>query len=172
MREKLIYYKQYYNTYIYVIHVITQKQLLVACLYQILGTAKQKKLLMLSVIHNTRIIKCTTNFNEAKNNYMYQKELYGCCFPFKDLVKLITLTETLIARATSLKAKFPSSLVESSSGKEEVEKFISDLLHINEVPINGGPTGPVGNMIHKLFVAAQRVRIKLIADAELNELTE
>lgn len=126
---------------------------------------------MLSVIHNTRIITCTTNFNEAKNNYMYQKELYGCCFPFKDLVKLITLTETLIARATSLKAKFPSSLVESSSGKEEVEKFISDLLHINEVPINGGPTGPVGNMIHKLFVAAQRVRIKL-ADAELNELTE
>lgn len=102
---------------------------------------------------------------------MYQKELYGCCFPFKDLVKLITLTETLIARATSLKAKFPSSLVESSSGKEEVEKFISDLLHINEVPINGGPTGPVGNMIHKLFVAAQRVRIKL-ADVELNELTE
>lgn len=24
---------------------------------------------MLSVIHNTRIITCTTNFNEAKNNY-------------------------------------------------------------------------------------------------------
>lgn len=153
-------------------YVITLKQLLGACPYQTLGTAKKKKkLLMLSVIHSTRIITCTTNFNEAKNNYMYQKLLYGCCYPFKDLVKLITLTETLIARATSLKAKFPSSLVESSSGKEEVEKFISDLLHINEVPINGGPTGPVGNMIHKLFVAAQRVRIKL-ADVELNELTE
>lgn len=46
-------------------HVITQKQLLVACLYQILGTAKQKK-----TLHNTRIITCTTNFKEAKNNHM------------------------------------------------------------------------------------------------------
>lgn len=52
-------------------HVITLKQLLVACSYQILGTAKQnKKLLMLSVIHNMRIITCTTNFKEAKNNHM------------------------------------------------------------------------------------------------------
>lgn len=59
MREKLIYYKQYYNTYIYVIHVITQKQLLLACLYQILGTAKQKK---------TLDVKCNSQYD---NNYMY-----------------------------------------------------------------------------------------------------
>ncbi|XP_052673604.1 rab3 GTPase-activating protein catalytic subunit-like isoform X1 [Crassostrea angulata] len=90
---------------------------------------------------------------------------------YEDLVKLITLTETLIARATSLKAKFPSSLVESSSGKEEVEKFIGDLLHINEVPINGGPTGPVGNMIHKLFVAAQRDLHMVMDDEENKEET-
>lgn len=73
-------------------------------------------------------------------------------------MKFMTLTETLISRATSLKAKFPSSLVESPSGKEEVERFISDLLCHTEVPISGGPSGPVGNMIHKLFVAAQKVR--------------
>lgn len=70
MREKFINSKQFYNTYIYVIHVITQKQLLLACLYQILGTAKKKNLLMLSVIYNTIIITCTTYFNEAKNYYM------------------------------------------------------------------------------------------------------
>nr|XP_022322201.1 rab3 GTPase-activating protein catalytic subunit-like isoform X2 [Crassostrea virginica] len=75
---------------------------------------------------------------------------------YEDLVKFMTLTETLISRATSLKAKFPSSLVESPSGKEEVERFISDLLCHTEVPISGGPSGPVGNMIHKLFVAAQK----------------
>ncbi|XP_048775837.1 rab3 GTPase-activating protein catalytic subunit-like isoform X2 [Ostrea edulis] len=88
---------------------------------------------------------------------------------YEDLVKLMTLAETLIARATSLKAKFPNSLEESSSGKEDVGKFISDLLHHTEVPINGGPTGPVGNMIHKLFVAAQKDLHMVIEDEDSND---
>ncbi|XP_062600840.1 rab3 GTPase-activating protein catalytic subunit-like [Saccostrea cucullata] len=85
---------------------------------------------------------------------------------YEELFKLLNLTETLIARATSLKTKFPASLIESSSGKDEVEKFISDLIHHTEVPISGGPSGPVGDMIHKLFVAAQKDLHMVIEDEE------
>lgn len=67
-------------------------------------------------------------------------------------MKLIILIEILIVRVIFLKVKFFFFLVESFSGKEEVEKFISDFFYINEVLINGGFIGLVGNMIYKFFV--------------------
>lgn len=67
-------------------------------------------------------------------------------------MKLIILIEILIVWVIFLKVKFFFFLVESFSGKEEVEKFISDFFYINEVFINGGFIGLVGNMIYKFFV--------------------
>ena len=75
----------------------------------------------------------------------------------QDVVRYITLAETMIARAKSLKSKFTKDLLDQKNAEKELEQFVVDLLHHQEVSVRGGPYGPAGSIIHKLFVAAQKV---------------
>ena len=80
-----------------------------------------------------------------------------CGVYFQELVRRIVLVETLLARAKSLKAKFAQDLEQKPDCEEEMSKFVCDMLHYPEVPVKDGPSGLAGSIIHKLFIAAQKV---------------
>ena len=73
-------------------------------------------------------------------------------------MRLLGSAETMIIRAQSLKHKFQQ---EASDKKLEqnLEMFATSLLDSTEIPVIGGARGPVGSIIHKLFVSAQKVCI-------------
>ncbi|XP_064598105.1 rab3 GTPase-activating protein catalytic subunit-like [Liolophura sinensis] len=76
---------------------------------------------------------------------------------YEDLLKAIRLAETVIARAKSLKSKFFMELMEHSGEEEaEIQHFVSCLLSQPEVIVRGGPQGPAGTLVHRLFLAAQK----------------
>ncbi|ESP04825.1 hypothetical protein LOTGIDRAFT_211630 [Lottia gigantea] len=85
---------------------------------------------------------------------------------YEDLVRLIELSETVIARAKSLKTKFTIDLLDMPTADEELETFVNSLLKQPEVMVRGGPCGPAGSIIHKLFTAAQRASHMLLDDEE------
>ncbi|KAK6194420.1 hypothetical protein SNE40_000056 [Patella caerulea] len=88
---------------------------------------------------------------------------------YEDLVRMIELAETVIARAKSLKTKFTSDLLDMSSAEEELQVFVNSLLRQPEVIVRGGPCGPAGSIIHKLFTAAQRAS-HMVLDEEEGEI--
>ena len=77
---------------------------------------------------------------------------------FQELIRIIRHAEILIARNVSLKSKFTQDLLEHADAQQELEHFISSILQNSEVAVRGGPMGPAGSVISKLFHAAQRVR--------------
>ncbi|XP_064646210.1 rab3 GTPase-activating protein catalytic subunit-like [Lineus longissimus] len=72
---------------------------------------------------------------------------------YEDLIKLIGLAETVIARAQSLRAKFTHQEIE---GGASADQFVSSLLDQPEVDVLGAAKGPAGKIIHKLFAMAQK----------------
>ncbi|XP_014777563.1 rab3 GTPase-activating protein catalytic subunit [Octopus bimaculoides] len=83
---------------------------------------------------------------------------------YEDLIQMISLAETVIARAKSLKNKFTKDLLEQKEAEEELTLFVSSLLQQSEVIVRGGPYGPAGSVIHKLFVAAQKAAHLILED--------
>ncbi|XP_033728070.1 LOW QUALITY PROTEIN: rab3 GTPase-activating protein catalytic subunit-like [Pecten maximus] len=88
---------------------------------------------------------------------------------YEDLVRYINLAETMIARAKSLKSKFTKDLLDHKNAEKEMEQFVSELLHHQEVAVRGGPYGPAGSCIHKLFIAAQKEINMVVDDNEEKE---
>ncbi|XP_069472663.1 rab3 GTPase-activating protein catalytic subunit isoform X2 [Ambystoma mexicanum] len=74
----------------------------------------------------------------------------------EDIINQIMSVEATIATARSLKAKFAVDACEVADEKQELERFVSDLLEQPEVLVVGAGRGPAGSIIHKLFVNAQR----------------
>ncbi|XP_035661424.1 rab3 GTPase-activating protein catalytic subunit-like isoform X2 [Branchiostoma floridae] len=74
----------------------------------------------------------------------------------EELVRQVTLVETVIARARSLRAKFNTEKARSDDGAQELERFVSSLLEQPEVKVIGAGRGPAGTVIHKLFATAQK----------------
>ena len=72
---------------------------------------------------------------------------------------MIIQAEVIIARNISLKSKFTESLLERADAVEELHHFVACVLQNSEVTVRGGPLGPAGTAIQKLFYAAQRVRL-------------
>ncbi|XP_041356173.1 rab3 GTPase-activating protein catalytic subunit-like [Gigantopelta aegis] len=81
---------------------------------------------------------------------------------YEQLVHMIELAETVIARTRSLKSKFTVDMLENVGGEEELQLFVSSLLQQPEVNVRGGPCGPAGAIIHKLFVASQKAEFMLL----------
>ena len=93
----------------------------------------------------------------------FPSAIYFLCFHirlpfFQELIRIIRHAEILIARNVSLKSKFTQDLLEHADAQQELEHFISSILQNSEVAVRGGPMGPAGSVISKLFHAAQRVR--------------
>ena len=93
----------------------------------------------------------------------FPSAIYFLCFYirlpfFQELIRIIRHAEILIARNVSLKSKFTQDLLEHADAQQELEHFISSILQNSEVAVRGGPMGPAGSVISKLFHAAQRVR--------------
>ncbi|XP_019614201.1 PREDICTED: rab3 GTPase-activating protein catalytic subunit-like [Branchiostoma belcheri] len=78
------------------------------------------------------------------------------CEDLMELVRQVTLVETVIARARSLRAKFNTEKAGSEDGVRELERFVSSLLEQPEVTVIGAGRGPAGTVIHKLFATAQK----------------
>ncbi|MGH0151150.1 UNVERIFIED_CONTAM: hypothetical protein FKN15_042093 [Acipenser sinensis] len=85
---------------------------------------------------------------------------------FKEIINQIMAVETIIARARSLKAKFGISKCENIDEREELERFVNSLLEEPEVSVVGAGRGPAGNIIHNLFVNAQRAALMTLMDEE------
>ena len=83
---------------------------------------------------------------------------------YEHLVRLFELAETVIARTRSLKSKFTVDMLDNAGGEEELQLFVSSLLQQPEVSVRGGPCGPAGAIIHKLFVASQKAEFMLLDD--------
>ena len=76
---------------------------------------------------------------------------------FQEIVRLIIQAEVIIARNLSLKSKFTDNLLDRQDAAEELQHFVASILQNSEVAVRGGPLGPAGTAIQKLFLAAQKV---------------
>ncbi|XP_046346291.1 rab3 GTPase-activating protein catalytic subunit-like [Haliotis rufescens] len=85
---------------------------------------------------------------------------------YEHLVRLIEMAETLIARTVSLRSKFSEDLLEQRGAESELHHFVSCLHQHPEVTVRGGPCGPVGAIIHKLFVQSQKASYMLLDEDE------
>ena len=72
---------------------------------------------------------------------------------------MIIQAEVIVARNLSLKSKFTDSLLERQDAAEELQHFVASILQNSEVMVRGGPMGPAGTAIQKLFLAAQKVGV-------------
>ena len=72
---------------------------------------------------------------------------------------MIIQAEVIIARNLSLKSKFTDSLLERPDAADELHHFVACVLQNSEVAVRGGPLGPAGTAIQKLFYSAQRVSL-------------
>ncbi|XP_048390389.1 rab3 GTPase-activating protein catalytic subunit isoform X1 [Stegostoma tigrinum] len=75
----------------------------------------------------------------------------------EEIIGQIIASEAIIARSRSLQAKFGIKKCEKEEEREELERFVSQLLEQPEVPVIGAGRGPTGSIIYKLFVNAQRL---------------
>ncbi|XP_036600622.1 rab3 GTPase-activating protein catalytic subunit [Trichosurus vulpecula] len=85
----------------------------------------------------------------------------------EEIIHQITNVEATIARARSLKAKFGTEKCEQEEEREDLERFVSCLLEQPEVSVIGAGRGHAGNIIHKLFVNAQRAASMAPVEEEL-----
>ena len=88
--------------------------------------------------------------------------------PLQEVTRMIMHAELILARNISLKAKFTEELLEHADAREELEKFVSAVLQTAEVEVRGGPMGPAGSVIYKLFQAAQRVSLNRTSEKRFN----
>ena len=72
---------------------------------------------------------------------------------------MLLQAEVIIARNLSLKSKFTDSLLDRPDAVEELHHFVACILQNSEVAIRGGPLGPAGTAVQKLFYSAQRVSV-------------
>ena len=77
-------------------------------------------------------------------------------------MRLIIQAEVIVARNLSLKSKFTDSLLERRDAAEELQHFVACILQNSEVMVRGGPLGPAGTAIQKLFLAAQKVSLSRV----------
>ena len=70
---------------------------------------------------------------------------------------MLLQAEIMIARNISLQYKFTEDLLERRDASGELDHFVTSILQNSEVSVRGGPMGPAGSVISKLFQAAQRV---------------
>ncbi|KAK3589406.1 hypothetical protein CHS0354_020737 [Potamilus streckersoni] len=75
---------------------------------------------------------------------------------YDELIRMISHAEIVIARNQSLRSKFTASLLDRTDAESELRHFVNSILKNSEVPVRGGPQGPAGSIIHKLFSAAQK----------------
>lgn len=85
---------------------------------------------------------------------------------YEDVIRMIELAETVSSRAQSLKTKFTRDLLEKGKAEEELHHFVASLLQQPEVMVRGGPCGPAGSAIHKLFVASQKAAHMILEDED------
>ncbi|XP_060585547.1 rab3 GTPase-activating protein catalytic subunit-like [Ruditapes philippinarum] len=88
---------------------------------------------------------------------------------YEELIRMVMQAEIIIARNISLQSKFTSELLERPDAKEELEHFVATILQNSEVPVRGGPMGPAGNIISKLFQAAQRASYMILDEEDVGE---
>ncbi|XP_072301479.1 rab3 GTPase-activating protein catalytic subunit [Eucyclogobius newberryi] len=74
------------------------------------------------------------------------------------LLQLMSL-ETSVTQARSLKAKFGVSPQSETEHRDQLLEFVSCLLEEPEVEVTGAGQGPAGNIIHQLFISAQRAAL-------------
>ena len=76
----------------------------------------------------------------------------------QDLVRQLTMAEVVLTRAQSLLLKFSQERADVPLSAHELPQFVSDLLDLPEVEIIGAARAPLGVIVHRLFMAAQKVR--------------
>ncbi|KAK2815399.1 hypothetical protein Q5P01_025866 [Channa striata] len=74
----------------------------------------------------------------------------------EDFINQLITMETAITQARSLKAKFEC---EKGEDPDELKKFVTSLLEDPEVDVIGAGHGPIGTIIYRLFVNAQRAAV-------------
>ncbi|KAK2910702.1 hypothetical protein Q8A73_008417 [Channa argus] len=81
----------------------------------------------------------------------------------EDFINQLITMETAITQARSLKAKFAISESEKGEDPDELRndvfRFVTSLLEDPEVEVIGAGHGPIGSIIYKLFVNAQRAAL-------------
>lgn len=85
---------------------------------------------------------------------------------YEELIRMIMHAEIIIARNLSLQSKFTVDLLERQDSRQELEHFVATILQNSEVPVRGGPMGPAGSVISKLFQAAQRASYMILDEGE------
>lgn len=87
---------------------------------------------------------------------------------YEEVIRLIELAETVFSRAQSLKTKLTRDLLERGKAEEELHHFVASLLQQPEVTVRGGPFGPAGSVVHRLFVASQKAA-HMVVEERLEE---
>ncbi|KAL3864829.1 hypothetical protein ACJMK2_006481 [Sinanodonta woodiana] len=75
---------------------------------------------------------------------------------YEELFRMISHAEIVIARNQSLRSKFTADLLDQKDAENELRHFVNSILKNSEVTVRGGPRGPAGTIIYKLFIAAQK----------------
>ncbi|KAL4221433.1 Rab3 GTPase-activating protein catalytic subunit [Mactra antiquata] len=88
---------------------------------------------------------------------------------YEELIRIIMQAEIIIARNLSLRSKFTTDLLEREDAQQELEHFVVTILQNSEVPVRGGPMGPAGSVISKLFQSAQRASYMILDEEESDE---
>ncbi|XP_052812233.1 rab3 GTPase-activating protein catalytic subunit-like isoform X2 [Mya arenaria] len=83
---------------------------------------------------------------------------------YEECIRMIMQAEVIIARSLSLKTKFTSELLEHRDATTELQVFVRSVLQNSEVTIRGGPMGPAGSVITKLFQSAMRASYMILDD--------
>lgn len=73
----------------------------------------------------------------------------------QELALKIVEAEAIIAQANSLELKF--SLASETLQNPELRTFLSELMHLPEVDVPGGPRGAIGSRIQTMFADAKKV---------------
>ena len=75
---------------------------------------------------------------------------------FEDLVRQLIQAEIFVTRAQSLFTKFSQEKSDLDISYNDLQEYVTAFLEQAEIPILGAARGPLGTIIHRLFVAAQK----------------
>jgi Rab3 GTPase-activating protein catalytic subunit len=89
---------------------------------------------------------------------------------YEDLIRSISQAEVKITRAQSLLTKFSREMQHdgrqegSEVSRAELRNFVSDLLEQPEVNVLGAARGPIGTIVHRLFITSQKHSSNMLPD--------
>ncbi|XP_052237519.1 rab3 GTPase-activating protein catalytic subunit-like isoform X2 [Dreissena polymorpha] len=90
---------------------------------------------------------------------------------YEECIRMLIHAEVLISRNQSLQNKFHPDLLEHSDARAELQVFVSSILHNSEVAVRGGPMGPAGTVISRIFQAAMRSSYMILDDDDTTPAT-